>query len=66
MLAPHRLITDLKSVGTPQAVFLHVEGICLTSAFTARLSERISSITANISHQPPGKKTEIKSALLLG
>lgn len=67
MLAPHRLITNLKSVGTPEAFFLHVEEICLTSAITTRLSEQISSRTANISHHPLGKKkTEIKSAFLLG
>lgn len=55
MLAPHRLIMNLKSVGTPEAFFLHVEGICLTSAITTRLSEQISSRTANISHHPLGE-----------
>lgn len=65
MLAPRRLIRDLESVGTPQAVFLHVEGICLTRAFTARLSKRISSSTANISHHPLGKKNRNQVSLVI-
>lgn len=52
-------------MGTPQAGFLHVEGICLTSAFTTRLSKLISSSIANIISSSSREKDRNQVSLVI-